>query len=114
MDDIFGGIKRCTEYDEACRFREFLIGVGHNLTIIFNPKEKKTPLPAQAQVILGRLFNSVTRRVNTADNKRAKYRARIAEMLSSDFTTRKDMENFMGVSITWQMWNHLDARFSHI
>ena len=72
VDDIFGGFKRCEKYTEAHRFREYLISVGANLTIIFNPKEKKTPLPARSQVILGRLFNSTSNRVPTVDKKRKK------------------------------------------
>ena len=96
VDDIFGGFKHCADYREAHQFREFLINAGSVLTIIFNSKEHKTPLPARAQVILGRLFNSVTRRVNTEDKKRTKYRARIASMLNNEFTTRKDLEKIHG------------------
>ena len=54
VDDIFGGFKQCPEYTKAIRFREFLISSGSTHTIIFNPKEKKTPFPARVQVILGR------------------------------------------------------------
>ena len=96
VDDIFGGFKHCTEYSEALRFRQFLINVGYKLTIMFNPKEKKTLLPAPKQVILGRLFNSVTRRVNTADKKGTKYRKRITDMLNGEFTTRKELEKIHG------------------
>ena len=74
---------------------EFLISVGANLRFIFNPKEKKTPLPARSQVILGRLFNSTSNRVTTA-NKRKKYRLRNASMLSTDVTTRIEVEKIHG------------------
>ena len=73
-----------------------MIKVGSALTIIFNPKEKKTPLPAQSQVILGRCFNSITKRVNTADTKRTKNRLRIASILATEITTRKEIEKIHG------------------
>ena len=47
-------------------------------------------------MILGRRFNSVTRRVNTADRKITKYRLKIASMLAIDFTTRQELEKIHG------------------
>ena len=96
VDDIFGGLKSCEEYDQAAHLREFLCKVGSSLTIQFNPKEHKTPLPAKSQVILGRVFNSDTRRVTTAAKKRTKYRLRIAAILSTSTTTRKELEKIHG------------------
>ena len=80
----------------ALQFREFLINVGRDLSINIHRKEKKTPLPATSQVILGRLFNSRTKRIRTAKNKRTKYRLRIASLLITDSTTRNEIEKIHG------------------
>ena len=96
VDDIFGGFKYCKSYDEALQFREFLCKVGLSLTIVFNEERRKTPLPAKSQVILGRLFNSVTKRVKTAEKKKLKYRLRIASLLAIEVTTRKELEKMHG------------------
>ena len=96
VDDIFGGFKNCASFDKAMHFREFLFKMGSELTIQFNPKLKKTPLPAKSQVILGRLYNSVTTRVNTAPNKVRKYRLRLAAILAVRITTKKELERLHG------------------
>ena len=81
VDDIFGGFKGCDDYAKACHLREFLCSVGTALTITFNPKPEKTPMPATSQVILGRRYNSSSKRVNTSEKKVIKYRLRIASAL---------------------------------
>ena len=96
VDDMFGGFKHCTDYNEALRFRKFLITVISALTVVFKPKEKKTPLPTTSPFIIGRLFNSITRRINTAESKRTKYRLRRASMLIIDTTTRNELERIHG------------------
>ena len=96
VDDIFGGFKDCPDYKEAARFREYLIKTGSALSIEFNPKVNKTPLPARKQVILGRLYDSETRRVITDPQKIKKYRLRIAAILATNWTTRNEMEKVHG------------------
>ena len=96
VDDIFGGFKNCQSYARANHLRDFICNKSASLTIVFNPKESKTPLPAKVQVILGRQFNAVTRRVNTAERKRMKYRLRIAAMLTTASTTKKQLEKLHG------------------
>ena len=49
-------------------------------------------MPATSQTILGRQFNSITKRVNTAEQKRLKYRLGIAVLLATDTTTKKRLE----------------------
>ena len=80
----------------ALQFPLFLINTGSDLSIYIHRKEKKSPLPATSQVILGRLFNSMTKRINTAMDKRTKYRLRIAALLITDSTTRKELEKIHG------------------
>ena len=69
---------------------------GTRLSIKFNPKVEKTPLPAKEQIILGRHFDSVSRRVNTALKKRKKYRLRIAALLATEYTSKKELEKIHG------------------
>ena len=96
VDDLFGGFKKCRNYNRAAHFRDFLIELGYSLTFVFNPKPSKTPLPDKSQVILGRRFNSITKRVSTAEKKRKKYRLRILELLTTGKTTRKELERIHG------------------
>ena len=96
VDDIFGGFKNCSNYDRAAHLRDFMCKVGSELTIVFNPKVEKTPLPAKIQTILGRRFNSTTKRVNTDEKKRKKYRLRIAAILATDVTSKKELEVIHG------------------
>ena len=92
VDDIFSGSKKCTSYERAVHFREFICTAGAALTVRFNPKPKKTPLPAKRQVILGRQYDSMTARVNTAENKIRKYRLRIAAVLALQWISIKELE----------------------
>ena len=59
-------------------------------------KLTKTPLPARKQVILGRLWNSIDKRVQTAPAKVAKYRGKIAKMMCEKVTSRKKIESLHG------------------
>ena len=97
VDDIFGGFKGCNDYVKACHFRDFLCYVGTALTINFNPKPEKTPMPATIQVILGRRYDSSSKRVNTSEKKVRKYRLRIASALVMNEISRKDVERLHGV-----------------
>ena len=96
VDDIFGGFKNCGNYNRAAQFRDYLLEVGSAHRIEFNPKVTKTPLPIKEQVILGRRFNSITKRVCTSEKKRRRYRLRIAEILVMEKTTRKELERIHG------------------
>ena len=96
VDDIFGGFKECDDYAMACQFREYLCKTGSALTVKFNPKPEKTPLPARAQVILGRRYDSTTKRINTSEKKVRKYRMRIASALAVDLVSTKELEKLHG------------------
>ena len=96
MDDIFGGFKGCNEYERACQFREYLCSVGSALTVRFNPKPEKTPMPTKNQVILGRQYDSTTRRVTTSLKKVMKYRMRIAAALAVELISTKEIEKLHG------------------
>ena len=77
LDDIFGGFPDDKSLSRALDFRRYLYETGASLTIVFNLKPAKTPMPARQQVILGCLYDSIERRVKTAEKKRVKYLARI-------------------------------------
>ena len=96
MDDIFGGFKNCSSYNKALHFREFICTVGAALTVKFNPKAEKTPLPAERQVILGRQYDSTTARVNSAEKKIRKYRLRIAAVLAVERVSTLELEKLHG------------------
>ena len=81
VDDIFGGFPHNKSLGLALHFRRYLVSTGASLTFIFNPKPTKTPLPARKQVILGCLYDSVARRIRTAQEKREKYILRIRNIL---------------------------------
>ena len=70
--------------------------MGTALTISFNSKPEKTQMPATIQVILGRRYNSSTKRVNTSEKKVRKYRLRIAAALVMDKIHRKDVQRLHG------------------
>ena len=95
VDDIFGGFKD-GDYDRACHFREFLCLRGSSLSVYFNPKPNKTPMPSTVQVILGRQYNSTSKRINTDTKKVKKYRLRIASSLAVEGNSRKDIERLHG------------------
>ena len=90
VDDIFGGFKLERNVSRACHFRRWLCDTGRRLTVKFNMKITKTPMPARKQVILGRLWNSMNNRVQTASTKVIKYRRKIASMVQEDDLPRKD------------------------
>ena len=83
VDDIYGGFKQDASYNKSLHLRSFLCQIGRHLTVNFNLEVTKTSLPAQVQVILGKCFNSVLRRINTAATKVVKYRLRIAAALAT-------------------------------
>ena len=82
VDDIYGGFPNNPKYNKALHFRRYMYETGNQLTLKFNMDAEKTPLPARSQVILGCLYNSVSRRVQTAEAKKYKYLRRIEVMLS--------------------------------
>ena len=96
VDDIFGGFKNNASLMRAAHFREWLCKTGKRLTIAFNMKPSKTPFPAKKQVILGREFDSTTRRIKTDEKKRIKYLDRVSAMILEDTTTRKKLEQLHG------------------
>ena len=69
---------------------------GPLLTLKFNLKPSKTPLPARKQIIQGRLYNSVVRRVRTGEKKRAKYRNKIHEVLEKEYTSVSEIQSLHG------------------
>ena len=96
VDDIFGGFKFDSSYEKALHFREYLCSVGRSLTVEFDLKETKTPLPSKDQVILGCRWNSVTQRVRTSESKRAKYLSRIDKHLRSHYASVHDLLKLNG------------------
>ena len=81
VDDIYGGFPHNPDYNRAMHFRQYMCETGNKLTINFNMNPRKTPLPSQSQVILGCLYDSVSRRVKTSEEKQKKYLRRIEAML---------------------------------
>ena len=96
VDDIFGGFKSNKSFSQAAHFREWMCAAGKRLTMSFNMKPSKTPIPAKKQIILGREFNSSTRRITTADGKLEKYLGRVRCMIIDETTTRKKLEKLHG------------------
>ena len=96
VDDIFGGFKSTPNVARATHFRGWMCAAGKHLTMKFNMKPKKTPPPARKQTILGRRFNSTTRRITTDRTKREKYLGRVRSMILEPTTTRKKLEKLHG------------------
>ena len=92
MDDIFGGLMYCESLSKGLHLRRYICDTGTSLTLVFNMKPAKTPLPAKKQIILGRLYNSISRRVCTGEKKRLKYRKKIEEILQAEDTTVKALQ----------------------
>ena len=82
-DDIIGGFPHCPSYRRACHFRKWMCDEGRALTVHFNERPDKTPMPKKKQVMLGCLHDSVRKIVKTSDKKVLKYCARIDEILSA-------------------------------
>ena len=59
-------------------------------------KPSKTPLPAKKQVILGREFDSTTRRIRTDGKKQLKYLGRVRSMILDGTTKRKKLKQLHG------------------
>ena len=96
VDDIFGGLTNEHSYDRAVDFREYLCLTGNSLSLAFNMKLHKTPLPARRQVILGCLYDSVHSQVCTAEKKRVKYTSRILETLPLTTVPLNDLQKLHG------------------
>ena len=71
-------------YKVALDFRNYICDTGEQLPFVFNRKDHKTPLQARKQVILGCLFDSVTRRIRSSEKKVLKNVSRIHEALLRD------------------------------
>ena len=54
VDDTFGGFKVNPSHALALHFREWICTTGTALTLRFNMKVEKTPLPNKKLVVLGR------------------------------------------------------------
>ena len=87
VDDIFGGFPHVEALSKALDLRRYICETGTSLTLVFNLKPSKTPLPARKQVILGRLYDSNARRVRTGEKKRAKYRQKIQDIFGREYTS---------------------------
>ena len=66
------------------------------MTVVFNMKPTKTPLPARKQVILGFLYDSEARRIKTAPEKQVKYLHRIRDMLKKEEVSVTDILQIHG------------------
>ena len=53
--------------------RKYICDTGTDLTLVFNPKPHKTPMPAKRQVILGCLYDSTARVMKSSLKKVEKY-----------------------------------------
>ena len=96
VDDIFGGFKNNSSFDRANHFRTYKCTTSASLTMEFNMKITKTPPPSRKQIILGREYDSVTRRITTSKDKQEKYLRRLSEMITSYSTTRRLLEKVHG------------------
>ena len=96
VDDIFGGFPHIEALSRALDLRRYICETGTSLTLVFNLKPTKTPLPARKQVILGRLYDSIARRVRTGEKKGAKYRQKIQETLGNKYTSVKEILKLHG------------------
>ena len=70
--------------------------MGTTLSIHFNQKIEKTPLPTRSPVILGRRYDTCLARVFTAEKKVTKYRLRIAAVLAVELVSLKSLEKLQG------------------
>ena len=93
---MFGGLPNEESLGRSLRFRNYICETGRSLTLEFNMKETKTPLPAKAQVILGNLYDSDSCYVRTSAKKREKYIQRILDMLRAPTTTVKKIQKLHG------------------
>ena len=75
-------------------FRSYIFDTGERLSIEFNMK--KSPVPARKQAILGCRYDSISRRINTAEKKRAKYMQRIVRVLRKGTTTTPEIQRLHG------------------
>ena len=96
VDDIFGGLPYSNSLGRALDLRRYICETGSSLTLVFNLKPEKTPLPARKQLILGRLYDSVTRKVRTGAKKQRKYREKITEVLKGEYTTVSNIQKVHG------------------
>ena len=96
VDDVYGGIPGCTDYEVAVKLREFICEMGKRLTFVFNEKPHKTPLPAKQQVILGCLYDSVAKRMMSSAEKVFKYVTRIDAILASETVQVLDLMSLHG------------------
>ena len=86
----------CESLSKGLHLRRYICDTGTSLTLVFNMKPAKTPLPAKKQIILGRLYNSISRRVCTGEKKRLKYRKKIEEILQAEDTTVTALQKIHG------------------
>ena len=56
----------------------------------------KTPTPARVQNILGRRYNSITRRVETDPKKIIKYKQKLLDLLDKSHATKDEIESLHG------------------
>ena len=96
VDDIYGGFPFNQSLGRALDLRRYICETGADLTLFFNMKPSKTPLPARKQVILGRLYDSVFQRVRTAVKKQLKYKEKIKLVLNEKYTSVTDIQKVHG------------------
>ena len=91
VDDIYGGIPNCVFFEAAVGLRKFMCDTGKDLTLVFNTKPHKTPMPAKRQVILGCLYDSTARVMKSSVKKVEKYLLRINEALQANTVTAQEI-----------------------
>ena len=96
VDDIFGGLAHEISYEKALQFRKYICTTGAALSLQFNMKVHKTPLPSKRQVILGCLYDSVDHHIRTAEDKRMKYINCIRATLTASSISVKALQKLHG------------------
>ena len=91
VDDAFGGTKTRHQTQHMI---DTLVAVGQQTTTYFN--KDKTRGPARNLVILGLLFDSISKSCRLGDDKRQKYTSRVTSHLAAPATTSKLLEQLVG------------------
>ena len=86
----------CNQFMKAWHLRKYICSAGKTITFTFNMKITKTPTPARVQNILGRRYNSITRRVETDPKKIIKYKQKIVDLLDKSYATKEEFESLHG------------------
>ena len=91
VDDIFGG---ALSKAVGMNLKNQLIKVGKLTTAVMNTV--KCEGPAQSLVVIGHLYNALSRTVSLPPRKQQKYLAKLRSVLSSVLVTSKELESLVG------------------